>query len=335
MQRAVLAGSTSSFFRMRLSEQITGTRGDAATDAANLNGAHPPASGHRAADACKICGSRDLRVEFHTARCRDCGVLLFYPYPDEPAPPSASERDAVRSEYDAWYAETAWRNHGNFTAMLRYALGDREPMEALRVLDYGGGGGQFAVVVKSHFPNAQVWLTDLADDAVLPQWKPLNHVIPFQVFEDDGTTFDAIFLNDVYEHVSNPEAVLRLMTSKLAPGGRIFIDTPRIFWLYDFLRVAAPPVYKKLCEGTVTHAHLQIWSERAFRNVAYRCGLFIARYRTLTEFTQGSTYYLRKMRIDSWLMLALGRLFYVFAPVIANNKIMAVLERGAPPAGGH
>jgi hypothetical protein len=32
---------------------------------------------------CKICGSQSLVVFAHTAKCSNCGILLYYPYPDD------------------------------------------------------------------------------------------------------------------------------------------------------------------------------------------------------------------------------------------------------------
>jgi hypothetical protein len=37
--------------------------------------------GLRNPNLCKICGSRNLKSFAHTAKCANCGVLLYYPYP--------------------------------------------------------------------------------------------------------------------------------------------------------------------------------------------------------------------------------------------------------------
>ena len=31
---------------------------------------------------CKICNSENLNIIHHVAICRECGVLLYYPYPE-------------------------------------------------------------------------------------------------------------------------------------------------------------------------------------------------------------------------------------------------------------
>lgn len=288
-------------------------------------------------DSCKICGSRDLRLHAHTARCRACGVLLYYPYPtpDELPHLDPVNRGQVWNDWLAWYYAAAARNHNNFTHMLRVATEGWPTESAGEVLDYGGGGGQFAVVVASHFPNVTTWITDIDTTAVLERWRPYNRIIPFAAFPEDATRFDAIFLNDVYEHVASPREVLQLLASKLRPGGVIFIDTPRTFWLYPLLRMVSPRLYTKLCRGTVSRSHLQLWTRRAFETVVRQSGLRVERYQECTEFTMPADYYLKGMGISNPLLRTLGRVFYASAGALARNKIMAVLRPAAFARDGH
>ena len=90
------------------------------------------------------------------------------------------------------------------------------------MLDFGGGGGQFALVARSHLLHAEVHIVDKSDVALLRPWRNMNRQIPFAEFETDPTRFDYIFMNDVFEHLSDPIGVLRMLRSKLVPDGRIF-----------------------------------------------------------------------------------------------------------------
>lgn len=276
--------------------------------------------------SCKICGSDSLSPVQHTARCQDCGVLLYYPYPtkEEIAGPWVHfDKAAARK----WYAECARLNHENFGRMLHFATEGEDATNPLRILDYGCGGGQFALVAKSHFPSAHIYSTDASDEALLDEWKCLQVQIPFAEFEANELQFDYIFLNDVFEHVSDPAAVLALLTRKLAPGGKIFIDTPKSFWLYPATRMIAPGLHYKLLRGTVSLAHLQIWSEKSFRLVVKKAGLAIEKYNELSEYTMPADFYLKTMGIRNPFVKALGFLFYRQSKHIARNKIMALLTK--------
>jgi SAM-dependent methyltransferase len=210
--------------------------------------------------------------------------------------------------------------------MLRFALPESLAHEPLSILDYGGGGGQFALVARSHFPQATVYITDINDHGLLDEWRPLNVQIPFGEFPRNSTRFDAIFLNDVFEHVADPVGVLRLLASKLKPDGRIFIDTPKVFWLYPVTRWLAPGLHAKLLKGTVSLNHLQIWSRRSFHHAVEKSGLRITKYAETSEYTMGADYYLSKrMGIQNSTVRCMGHLFFRVARWVAKNKIIAVL----------
>jgi 2-polyprenyl-3-methyl-5-hydroxy-6-metoxy-1,4-benzoquinol methylase len=283
---------------------------------------------------CKICGSVRLVRFAHTARCRDCGVLLYYPYPEDLGSGQACWDLTAALK---WYAKAAFLNHSNFTEMVRFALDSSCYGREISVLDYGGGGGQFACVVKSHFPEANVYITDVSDEALLPHYRPFNRQIRFHEFESDPTRFDCIFLNDVFEHVTDPARVLRTLAGKLREGGTIFVDTPRTFWLYAVTRLAAPPLYRKLLRGTVSRAHLQIWTRNSFQRVIDGAGLRLVRYRQLSEYTMPAGYYLKNMGITNPVVRALGRVFYSTARYHSKNKIAALLApaRYASGAAAH
>jgi 2-polyprenyl-3-methyl-5-hydroxy-6-metoxy-1,4-benzoquinol methylase len=262
-----------------------------------------------------------------TATCRSCGVLVYFPYPTEGELAAAHRMKQRPPEYwEGWYSDAAYFNHDNFTHLLRFAASDRPFGEALSILDFGGGGGQFAVVCKSHFPNAQIHLVDAVDDSVLAAWRPLQRQIPFRAFASDTTRFDLIFLNDVFEHVSDPRAILHMLANKLKPGGRIVIDTPRQFWLYATTRFLAPSLYRALLAATVSIAHLQIWTRVSFAQIVRDASLSMTKYEERSEYTQPAHYYVSNMGIRHPLVVAAARLFYRWSRHIARNKITAVVE---------
>lgn len=269
---------------------------------------------------CKICGGEHLSVFAHTAQCRSCGVLLYYPYP-------VIERKLGDIEsIKRWYNASSFYNHVNFTHMIRFCMGETDKGNSLSILDYGGGGGQFAPVLLSHFPVASVYFVDI-QDTIHPTWAPMQTLIPFDDFETDETLFDVIFLNDVFEHVEDPLQVLSLLSRKLKPGGRIFIDTPKQFWIYPLTKIFSTSLYTKVLKGTVSKSHLQIWTQKSFDIVVRKSSLRIAKLKTVSEYTMPADYYLKNMKIKNPLLRLAGRLFYAASSVLAKNKIVCVLVK--------
>jgi 2-polyprenyl-3-methyl-5-hydroxy-6-metoxy-1,4-benzoquinol methylase len=283
----------------------------------------------KSADACcKICGGTDLDVYAHTARCRSCKVLLFWPYPKSDDKLVSEGEGKIWTPEAAleWYSISSFLNHGNFTQMLRFTVDESFRNKKLDILDYGGGGGQFALVCRSHFPEATVYITDISDESLLDEWKPMNIQIPFAEFPDDKTKFDFVFMNDVFEHVSDPQFVLQQLASKLKTGGRIFIDTPKQFWVFPVMKAVSTSLYTKMLRGTVSESHLQIWSKNSFNLVVSDSGLQIAKYHETSEYTMPAYFYLRNMGITNPVMKFFGGLFYRNARYLAKNKIQCVLS---------
>ncbi|MEQ1646318.1 MAG: class I SAM-dependent methyltransferase, partial [Pyrinomonadaceae bacterium] len=162
---------------------------------------------------------------------------------------------------------------------------------------------------------------------LLDEWRPMNTQIPFAEFARDETKFDIIFLNDVFEHVSDPKSVLKQLAAKLKPDGRIFIDTPKQFWLYPATKLASKSLYTKILRGTVSIYHLQIWSRKSFEIAVSASGLRVEKYHETSEYTMPASFYLRNMGITNPVVKLAGRVFYRNAKYLAKNKIMCVLVK--------
>jgi 2-polyprenyl-3-methyl-5-hydroxy-6-metoxy-1,4-benzoquinol methylase len=133
-------------------------------------------------------------------------------------------------------------------------------------------------------------------------------------------------MNDVYEHVTDPIAVLTQLRGKLNPGGRIFIDTPCSFWMYYVFRPFLPRLQEKFLRGTVDEDHQQIWSKQSFVLAAKKAGFSVIKMRRLSEHTQSASFYMNNMGVRNPLARMAGHVFVFLAPYIAKNKIMAVLR---------
>ena len=74
-------------------------------------------------NCCKICSSSTLTVFAHTAKCGECGILLYYPYPDDDSSLVFSGKGKCWSRESVldWYSKSSFYKYTNFTNMVRFA----------------------------------------------------------------------------------------------------------------------------------------------------------------------------------------------------------------------
>jgi len=289
---------------------------------------------------CKICKSSDLKIIYHVAICKNCKVLLFYPYPENDKEIFLKKKytkdniaindniEETKKRQLDYLLKSGHLNIKNFKQMINFTIPESLKDKQFDVLDYGGGGGQFASICNSIFPLSKIYITDLYDEKLIEKYKPFNNQIKFSDFENNKIKFDFIFLNDVFEHLSDPSDILELLKNKLKDkNSKIFIDTPKKFWLYEFSSIFSKKLYRKILNGTVDQDHQQIWSKKSFYIVVRNSNLTVDKYKELTEFTQPASFYLDAMKIKNFYLRLLGKFFYILAPIIARNKIISILKR--------
>ncbi len=271
---------------------------------------------------CKICKSSKIRQFAHSAKCLNCKVLLYYPYPSE-----SELKNAPANDYYSWYNLSFDKNIINFIEMIKFTVNRSNYSKKIKVLDYGGGSGQFALIFKSLFPSAEVFIVDIDDTGLFSQFKSLNNQILFKNFSLDKNKFDYIFLNDVYEHVDDPIKVLKTLKAKLNSEGLIFIDTPKHFWIYPFFQFFSKKIYLKLLQGTVSLSHLQIWSLKSFEISVKKAGMKIDKIKLLSEFTMTPDYYLSNMKFKNKFVINFFTFIFFVIKKTFKNKIFSTLKK--------
>jgi 2-polyprenyl-3-methyl-5-hydroxy-6-metoxy-1,4-benzoquinol methylase len=132
-----------------------------------------------------------------------------------------------------------WENYRKFADergwLVASILRQFTKLEGKYVLDYGCGNGATsrqlskmgAIVtaadanweVECNFQNTEITFLHSQDDEIL--WR--NH------------KFDIVVLQDVLEHLTEPEATLKKIRSSLKPGGLIYISTPNRFSILNVI----------------------------------------------------------------------------------------------------
>ena len=189
--------------------------------------------------ACRHAGSRSLfhatdRLygttdnSFLVVECEGCGLIRLYPWPDpadlatyypenywfEPEPSTAARLEET-------YRRFVLRDHVSF---VRRALKDAPPGP---VLDVGCGGALFGRLLReSGRPTVGL---DFSHQAARVGWH--TNGVPVTVGDFPATpfapsTFAAVTMFHVLEHLYDPDAYIQTAARCLQPGGKLIVQVP-------------------------------------------------------------------------------------------------------------
>lgn len=144
------------------------------------------------------------------------------------------------------------------------------PNNAKRVLEVGCGAGNFAKSIKIK-NNAEVWGIELMDDEAKRASEIIDKVFSGPC-EDHiknlpDNYFDAIFFNDVLEHLVDPYLVLRNIKSKLSKNGVVISSIPNIRYHSALKSLIINKDWKYEDHGIMDKTHLRFFTNKSIVNM--------------------------------------------------------------------
>lgn len=106
-----------------------------------------------------------------------------------------------------------------------------------RLLDLGAGQAPLYGVYREFVESVTCvdWPGSPHPSRYVDHYLDLNQPLPL-----DDEAYDAILLTDVLEHIERPDTLWSEMARVLAPGGRLMLATPFLYWIHeaphDYLR---------------------------------------------------------------------------------------------------
>jgi SAM-dependent methyltransferase len=238
---------------------------------------------------------------YHLAHCASCGHVATAPRLRESDLPSLYGTYYPRKNIstDDVIHETAKVKH-SFAGLVRWWNGtDNQGQYSVRVgetmLDVGCGNGTSLLEAKAL--GAKAFGIE-ADPNVKPIAAALGLTIHFGNLQDrpfPEQTFDLIVMNQVIEHLPNPDEGLRVLSERLAPNGRMVLVFPNAASLWQRL------FGSRWINWHIPY-HLHHFDRQHFERMVRRCGLDVVRSRTITP----NVWTLLQLRVN-WYQPLLGQ----------------------------
>ena len=154
------------------------------------------------------------------------------------------------------------------------------PAEANGVLDIGCGTGRFAAGLKAARP-LEAWGIEIDPEAARQAADHLDEVRVGDASDELAAVpdrhFDCIYLNDILEHLVEPDALLAAVAVKLAPGGRIVASLPNVRYFHHLWQLVVHGRWDYADEGILDRTHLRFFTRSSLLAMFDRCGYRVLR----------------------------------------------------------
>ncbi|MBQ4820246.1 class I SAM-dependent methyltransferase [Aquimarina sp. MMG016] len=160
------------------------------------------------------------------------------------------------------------------------------PKGSKTVLDIGCGEGAFSGYIKEKY-NAETWGIELMPEHGKKAEKVLDKVFigECEKLIDDlpDNYFDAIYFNDVLEHLVDPYWVLEKIKSKLSDNGVIISSIPNIRYHSALKSLVINKNWEYKDNGVMDKTHLRFFTGKSIANMYKRLGYKIITHKGINR----------------------------------------------------
>lgn len=191
------------------------------------------------------------------------------------------------------------------------------PPNAKMILDIGCGNGDLGAVLKRKY-GAEVWGIELNKKPALQAKEKLDRVFigPCEDFLDElpADYFDAIYCNDVLEHIFDPYDVLDRIKWKLSPNGVVISSIPNMRHYKTFKKLVLEKNWEYTESGIMDFTHLRFFTTKSIRKMYKDAGYDILIHKGINRtkslmpyiynipllFSAMDMFYLQYVTVASW-----------------------------------
>ena len=201
--------------------------------------------------------------------------------------------------------------------MLKYC-----PKYAKRILEVGCGQGDFAKQLKDLY-NTETWGIEYMESHANVAKEVLDKVYigECEKYLDElpNNYFDAIYFNDVLEHLYDPYMVLKKMKPKLTENGRLISSLPNIRYHSILKMLIFNKDWKYENSGVMDHTHVRFFTKKSIKRMYNKLDYKIIRHEGINR-TKSIKPYVYNL---FFLFRALD-IFYVQYATVVEKKLNSI-----------
>ena len=163
----------------------------------------------------------------------------------------------------------------HYYSKIRYEMLKYLPSDAKKILEVGCGNGCFVGEIKKTH-QGEFWGIEMMPDQAEAAKSILDKVFTgmCEDFIDDlpDNYFDAIYFNDVLEHMFDPQSFLVKLKDKLTDKGIIISSIPNIRYHNELFKLVINKDWKYTEHGTLDFTHLKFYTQKSIRALYENAG---------------------------------------------------------------
>lgn len=152
------------------------------------------------------------------------------------------------------------------------------PIGCKRILDVGCSEGNFGKYLMDR-NGAEVWGAELSDTAAAAASQKLHKVFQgdFQTIlpQLPGAYFDCLVFNDVLEHFTNPEMIVKQCRTLLTPGGYIVSSIPNVRYIGNLVEVLIKKDWEYKSGGILDQTHYRFFTKKSIIRMFTEAGFTV------------------------------------------------------------
>lgn len=152
------------------------------------------------------------------------------------------------------------------------------PIGCKQILDVGCSEGNFGKYLMDR-DGAEVWGAELSETAAVMAARKLHKVFQgdFQTIlpQLPGAYFDCLVFNDVLEHFTNPETIVKQCRTLLTPGGYIVSSIPNVRFIGNLVEVLIKKDWEYKSGGILDQTHYRFFTQKSIIRMFTEAGFTV------------------------------------------------------------